>query len=463
MIDSQPSSTGLPSQVNTAELDIEESPAETKPQATPSSEDLRRVLASLRTEAVSLLMDLVRYESTQSSPECGKVQEHMKKTLSDLGMDVDMWEPDLKALKVMKGFSPPFGKWKYKKTVVGSFQPKLPSLGKSLMFNGHVDVVPVGSGKNWTSHPFKPEVREGRVYGRGAGDMKAGVVAMVMAYKAVQTLGFEPGSRLLLSTVVDEESSGNGALSVLSRGYTAEACVIPEPFPAVVVGQVGVLWATISVTGTPGHTLDTSRGTNAILDAITLWEGLLPLRDEWNSPEGRRGHHEVFRDHASPIQFNLGRIEGGEWLSSIPHRCSMGIRVGFFPGVSVREVKDAIERRLSEVAGEKNISYEISYQGFNAEGCVYGLGEGHDAPIVKAMLRAHEETTGQACGVQTLTCTTDARVFELDGRIPTTVYGPEARSIHGIDESVSIDSMMSVAAALANLIISWCGVRRIEK
>ena len=144
--------------------------------------------------------------------------------------------------------------------------PNVPpiSQGKSLIFNGHVDVVPTGPVDLWTHAPFDPVVEGGWLYGRGCGDMKAGVVAMVYAFKALQHMGLQPASEVQFHSVIDEECTGNGALAALGRGYRADACVIPEPFPFVMTAQLGVLWLHIECTGRPGHVLDTSKGVNAI-------------------------------------------------------------------------------------------------------------------------------------------------------------------------------------------------------
>ena len=112
--------------------------------------------------------------------------------------------------------------------VVGAHRPKTPK-GKSLILNGHIDVVPTGPLDMWSSPPFEPRISGGWMYGRGAGDMKAGLAANLAALDALARLGLKPAGDVYVQSVVEEECTGNGALACLQRGYRADAAIIPEP------------------------------------------------------------------------------------------------------------------------------------------------------------------------------------------------------------------------------------------
>ena len=101
--------------------------------------------------------------------------------------------------------------------------------GRSLILNGHIDVVPTGPLDLWTNPPFAPRVENGWLYGRGSGDMKAGLIAGLAAFDALDRLGYRPAADVYLQSVVEEECTGNGALACLQRGYRADAAIIPEP------------------------------------------------------------------------------------------------------------------------------------------------------------------------------------------------------------------------------------------
>jgi len=306
--------------------------------------------------------------------------------------------------------------------------------------------------EEWTNPPFSAVVRDGRLYGRGSGDMKAGIVAFFMAYKALQNLGFCPAADVYFQTVIEEENSGNGTLAAVLEGYKADAVLIPEPFPFIVSAQLGVMWMTIEVKGTPAHVLNTSAGINAIEAAFQLYNGLKKLEEEWNLPEVR---HPDYKNAVHPINFNLGKIRGGDWASSVPSKAVIEVRVGFFPGVECSTVRKLLEENLASTSTKlPGVRYSINFVGFQAEGCVMPT----DSPMMQLLGKVQQEVTGKAPEYKPITATTDARYFQLYRGIPTTCYGPEAANIHGIDESVSLQSLNEVTKVFANFIVKWCDV-----
>ncbi|MCG5241221.1 M20 family metallopeptidase [Azospirillum doebereinerae] len=404
---------------------------------------------------VALLSDLVRQPSLLGD-ESG-AQALMADRFAALGLAVDRFAVDEAALSALPGFSPPVlpGAYEGRENVVGVHTPRN-ATGRSLILNGHIDVVPTGPAELWTTPPFEPRIADGRLYGRGAGDMKAGIAAYTAAFEALASLGYRPAAPVYLQTVIEEECTGNGALACLHRGYRADAAVIPEPFNHTLsVAQVGVMWVRLVVTGTPAHVLDTSAGTNAIEAATTLAAHLKALEIRWNAP-GRR--HHAFCGHPHPLNINLGRIEGGEWASSVPTRCNVDLRLGFFPGQDPKavrgEVADALADALRNDPALKGVTADLVWAGFQAEGCE--IDPTH--PLMTMMADSHRAVRGDEPRHVALTCTTDARFFALYGDTPATCYGPEATRIHGIDESVSLDSVRDVTRVLALFIAGWCGL-----
>jgi len=398
---------------------------------------------------------LVRFPSVMG--EEASAQDFMEGLFQGMGLKVDRFAVDPERLRTLPGFSPPTGHWSRHDNVVGIHQPANPT-GRSLILNGHIDVVPVGAAELWTTPPFEPRIADGRLYGRGAGDMKAGLAAMVMALKALHSLGREPTAPLYLQSVIEEECTGNGALACLERGFRADAAIIPEPFHETVLrAQVGVLWLSVEVIGRPAHVYQAQRGVNAIEAAFKLFQGLKALEAHWNEPAQR---HPIFKNHERPINFNLGRIRGGEWHSSVATRCVMDIRIGFYPGVSIAEAKQEIEACLHHTAANEpalaTIRHRVSYAGLHAEGCVVDTSH----PSIDLLFASHERVAGARPDWVDMSGTTDVRIFNLYGATPATCYGPEARDIHGIDESVSLASTTRVCAVLALFIARWCGLRR---
>lgn len=420
------------------------------------SADIKNAVASLADEGTVLLADLVR-EGSVLGEEAG-AQALMAERFADMGLDVDRFEVDLATIRDLPGFSPPvIDVYKGRENVVGRHVPKA-ATGKSLILNGHIDVVPTGPEALWTTPPFAPRIEDGKLYGRGAGDMKAGIAAYCMAFDALARLGLQPAAPVYLQSVIEEECTGNGALACLARGYRADAAIIPEPFDqSLLIAQLGVMWLSVDLVGKPAHVLDTSAGTNAIEAVYALFEALRGVEAAWNEPGFR---HACYKGHKHPVNFNLGRISGGEWPSSVPCAASIDVRVGFYPGMTISAVKQALEAAIAAAVAERpplrGAQVKIRYKGFQAEGCAIDPQD----PLLAGLRRAHEAVSGKPIIELASTATTDARFFILYGDTPATCYGPRAGSIHGIDEWVDISTMIEVAQVLALFMADWCGVER---
>jgi len=267
-------------------------------------------------------------------------------------------------------------------------------------------------------------------------------------------LGYQSAAEVYFHTVVEEVCTVNGTLYILiQEGCKAEAVLIPEPFPFIVTDQLGVLWLSIEIKGTPAHVLNTSAGSNAIESAYLLYDSLRELEKTYNLPERK---HSAYKDFDHPVNFNLGKISGGNWASSVPSKAVIEIRVGYYPGVEISQVKNDIEKTLLEAS--KKIpslkSYQITYEGFQAEGCSFDS----NSQLNQTLSQVHKAVLGRDVSKKPITCTTDARFYQLYHNIPSTCYGPEAVNIHGIDESVSLNSVFEVCQVFAMFMVEWCGV-----
>lgn len=407
-------------------------------------------------EAVALLSELVAHPSLLGD-EAG-AQTVMRREFQRNGLRVHEFAIDEDKIRHHPGYSPSILPYEGRHNVVGVHQPAGPVRGKSLILNGHIDVVPVGTARMWTTPPFEPRIEGDKLYGRGAADMKAGIVAYTLAFRALQRLGYEPAAPVYLQSVVEEECTGNGALACLVEGYTADAAIIPEPGEGVMSAQMGVMWMTIDVYGVPVHAAVAHTGMAAIAFANHLVEALRELERDWNRPAMR---HACYAGHEHPINFNLGRIEGGEWTSSVPTHCRVDMRLGFYPGRTPAEVRAQVEAHLLAAyqahPQHASLRYEVSYQGFQAQGLVVDTQQ----PVIQQLLQCHHDIAGADAPMFASTATTDVRFFHLYGNIPSTCYGPHGADIHGIDEWVSISSLQRVTAVLALFIARWCGLNRL--
>ena len=273
---------------------------------------------------LKFLSDFVSIPSLRS--EEAPAQDFISEALNKRGYEVDAWQIKIEELEPLPGFGQVNGDFSRARSVVGTHRPKS-SRGRSLILQGHLDVVPAGPLDMWHYPPFTPIIDGDWMYGRGAGDMKAGMVAGLFALDAIKSAGFEPAARLHFQSVIEEESTGLGALSTPQRGYRADLAVIPEPSNhAIYRAQVGALWFRISVKGKPVHVVRADQGSNAIRAAYDIINALETVEKNWNTLAAT---DPVFSDVKHPLNFNVGKINGGDWASSVPSWCEIDCRIDF--------------------------------------------------------------------------------------------------------------------------------------
>jgi acetylornithine deacetylase len=407
-----------------------------------------------RAEAEALLADLVRFPSTLGNEAA--CLDFCARTFGELGLEVRRVPTEVLALRDHPGWSPPLLPYDGRDNVVGLHRPR-EAKGRSLCLQGHIDVVPEGAADLWATPPFDPAIRDGRMFGRGAGDMKAGVASIIMALRALNHAGLAPAAQVQLHAVIEEECTGNGALACMLACDRPDAVVIPEPFDhTLLVAEVGVVWAWVTVTGRPAHASAMQSGINAIDAAYALTRRFKDYEARLNDAAHR---HPCFAGHNHPINVNLGSIEGGEWTSSVPTRARFGMRVGVMPGHPAAQTRAEIEALVADAARDPAFAgcrLALEFKGFMAEACTFDPGW----PIMRALDQVHRDIRGAPARHHRATGLTDARFWPLYQGTHATCYGPEAENIHAIDESVSLASMHDVTRVLALLLAGWCGLER---
>ncbi|QFT93863.1 N-formyl-4-amino-5-aminomethyl-2-methylpyrimidine deformylase [Roseovarius sp. THAF9] len=407
---------------------------------------------------VAFLTELTSHPSTRGNEQ--SAQDFMASELTTRGYDIDRWQIDLADIQHLPGFSPVLGPYEDAVNVVATHRSKT-SKGRSLILNGHIDVVPAGPLDMWDSPPFEPHVKDGWLYGRGGGDMKAGLASNLFALDALRACGLAPAADVHFQSVVEEECTGNGALACLARGYKADAALIPEPFAEQLVSaQLGVLWFQVHLKGLPTHVAYAGTGANAIEAAFPLIQALHDMEHRWNDAANRPPEY-AHMDHA--LNLNIGKFEGGDWTSSVPAWAVFDVRMGLFPGQSLDAAKQEISRVIRDAALQnsflRNSLPEIVYHGFHAEGYALSRDSSQTATNAVASLEtAHRTVTGEALTREPITATTDARFFGLYADTPALVYGPRAEAIHGFNERVDLESLRRVTKATALFIADWCGI-----
>ncbi|MGI4952470.1 MAG: ArgE/DapE family deacylase [Janthinobacterium lividum] len=402
--------------------------------------------------------ELVRFPSTRG--EEADCQDWIAGQLRSRGYEVDRYTLDQVALEGLPGFSPVMDTdYSRAVQVVGTRRAAGPT-GRSLILQGHVDVVPVGPLALWDTPPFEPTIRDGWLHGRGAGDMKQGVAAIVFALDALAAAGLEPAADITVQTVTEEECTGNGALSTLARGYRADAVLIAEPTDGTITrAHVGVMWFRLRVRGIPVHVMQSQAGTNAILSAFHLIQALQAHTARLNAAAKA---DPWFGGISDPIKFNPGVIRGGDWASSTPAWCEVDCRISLLPGWSLEEQRRGILDCVSAAARADNFLAnnppEVEWNGFQADG--YVLEPGTDAE--RALAAAHEQAFGAPMQARTSTAVNDTRFYGLYHRMPALCYGPRGEGHHGFNERGHLDTLRTTTLSIALFIAAWCGVRPIS-
>jgi acetylornithine deacetylase len=423
-------------------------------------------IAGRRSEIIDLATALIAFDTTARGPQDPPrdervLQEFLAERLARAGAEVEMWEPDAAAIGGERQVPPGL-----------SFdgRPQLAARlrgaggGRSLLFNGHIDVVSPEPVERWTSDPWCAEVRGGKLYGRGSCDMKGGLAAMVTAAEILAELGVPLAGDLIVNTNTDEESSGAGSLACAAHGIAADAGICPE-------GTGGALWlacrgtasVTITVPGRSGHVEvrqpDWRDGgpVNAIDKAELVLSVIRELRRRWSQ---RADQQHSF---LAPGSATTTVIDGGEWFVSYPAACRLIVNISYLPTSADHDgygaaVAAELERAVLEVtdADEWLRGHPPTFE-WGPDLPPFEVDASH--PIVGTLTDA----AAAAGGNPRLGFTDswfDAASFVRAGAATVIGYGPRANNAHGVDEHVAVDELVSCTQTLALSAMRWCGVEQ---
>ncbi|MGC8481888.1 MAG: M20/M25/M40 family metallo-hydrolase [Acidimicrobiales bacterium] len=401
---------------------------------------LRAAIEEERDAGIALLMDLVRAQSTVGQ-EQGALRV-LESTLEELGFSIRRIPiPSDIGADPLAGI--PQGPYEGRFEVLGEM-PR--TGGATLLLNGHIDVVPADD-KSWERDPFSPWTHDGWLYGRGAGDMKAGLVMAIMALRALRHLAPECIDHdISFLGVIEEECTGNGTLAALRAGVQADVVVLPEPTDlSVLLGGVSITWLEVEITFGGGHAESSGRLEQPSVVLTRLIDSFRALEDELNEHPA-----PPFDQLERPYNLNIGEVRLGDWPSSVPSRLKLGLRVAHDGTVNHDETQRLVEARVNTVISELRSvrSCIVRQSGFRTE--AHHIDNDH--PLVRAITQAHTELHGSAPHASVIGSTTDARFYLNQAGIPAVCFGPIVRNMHGTNECVELDSITKGAQTLANFI-----------
>jgi acetylornithine deacetylase len=277
-----------------------------------------------RDEIVSFIQTLVQSPSLANDE--GLVQSIILDKLESLGLAAEKVPVRFDELKDHPAFNNDGYSPDSRYNVVGHWENN--GSGKSIILNGHVDVVPTGSLKLWDESPWSGAIKNERIYGRGSCDMKAGLASGIFAIQILQEMGFKPSGNVMVQSVVGEESGGCGTLANVVKGYSADAAVVLEPTSLNICPiHSGALNFRLIISGKATHGAMRWEGVSAIEKTYLIHQSILNLERERNAAY----QSEYYKSYYQAAPINMGTIQGGDWHSSVPDTVVVEGRLVFFP------------------------------------------------------------------------------------------------------------------------------------
>lgn len=421
-------------------------------------EQLIEYIDNHREEAITFLRDLVSINSTFIDQGIygneGEAQKWLEERLRGWGMETELFEPDNDVISSWPDYNP---NHQY------DGRPNLVAIsrgnggGRSLLFNGHIDTVPLDDPRKWSFPPLSAEISDGNLYGRGACDMKAGLAAMIMATKFLNDLGIKRRGDVIIESVVDEEGGGNGTLACVAKGIKADAAIVTEPTDLKIYSSSrGVFLLKITVMGKPSHACFKWTGVNAIDKGYRIANALAELERRWLAT---RKHPRL----PSPT-ITLGEISGGISAATVPGTCVMKFDIKYLPSeldtcgnrvcVHVNTIREEVEDCIRIACmGDEWLKDHMPELDWYLTVMPHEIDD--NAEIIKVVSDACDSIKGDHM-ISGLPSGSDARHLQNNGGIPTILFGPGSMEFaHSIDEHVKIDDYIDCIKILAKTIVQW--------
>ena len=319
--------------------------------------------------------------------------------------------------------------------------------GPGLLLLGHSDVVPPGDG--WSVHPYGGLVRDGRLYGRGAADMKGGLAACLVALGAIKRSGVKLSGPVELAVTVDEEDHALGVRHYLDTGDRGDflGCVVAEPTDLQpIIAARGDAYLAITIHGRAAHSGHPDDGVNAVYGATRVIDDL----HRWHGELSRNAH-----PLAGPATVSVGRVDGGTGPSIVPAECTVIADRRLLPWESGPEVLDQLRDRLDRLdlpADGFEVSAELTLD-------MPGFETDPDSAVVAAMIAAAADAGGPSLPVGGWSAACDGGFLARDAKLPVVVYGPGSvlQQAHRADESVPLDQLVTAARSYVLTILRILG------
>ncbi|MGM9987945.1 MAG: peptidase [Bacillaceae bacterium] len=404
-------------------------------------------------EMTTLLASFVKENSVQGNEQ--GIQRLVIQKLEQLGLEIDSWEPSFEEMKHHPYFISNRTSFNGSSNVVGTLKGS--GGGKSIILNGHIDVVPEGDLNQWEDDPYSGIIKGNRLYGRGSTDMKGGNVALLLAIEAIKNSGITLKGDIFFQSVIEEESGGAGTLATLLRGYHADGALIPEPskmkiFPK----QQGSAWFRLTVKGKSAHGGTRYEGVSAIEKALIVIHHVLALEKHRNE----KINDSLYARIPIPLPINIGVINGGQWPSSVCDEVVLEGRFGIAPWEEIGAAKKQLEAWLLTLQMKDSwfIERPVFIEWFGAHWIPGNLENDH--PFLTSFINSYTDVVQEEPIIEASPWGTDGGLLSVVGDIPTIVFGPgETKMAHYPNEYIELDQIVVCAKIIAHFLLDWCGVK----
>src|SRR5690349_4747024 len=403
-------------------------------------------------KAIKFLQDIVAIPSVTGDE--GKIQAFLNSYLKKVGLDVDMWESKWDELKKHPGYIPVEQGYEGRPNIVAKWKGS--GGGRSLLLNGHTDVIPVGNGEGWSDNPWSAAIKDGRIYGRGSCDMKSGVASHILAVQYLKEAGIDLKGDVYINVVIDEEVSGHGTLDTVIRGYKADAGISGETSDlAVQPACIGRIWFEIEIHGKPVGIQKRYEG----ISGIELGNKITKAVADLEAKRVATVTHPLYPNALDTLPCMIGSFSAGNYPSAFPANCLLKGSIGTVPGEDHEGVKQSLVEQVARAAAEdpwmKLNPPKVRFVGYDAQASEIPS----DHPIVKTVSKNYKEVTGRDPEISGRQGAADTRFLNLYGKTPTVIFGPGSTAVmHSDDEYVSIDDYQAAIKVMALSIYDWCGV-----
>lgn len=412
-------------------------------------EKIKKYMQENKKDLINTIQEVIRIESVVGNEIAG--QQYMKDKYKSLGLEIHEVEPDKEKLEKHEAFIDSGIPFEGRKNIIGIHRGS--ESGKSLTLHGHIDVVSPEPVSNWLVNPWEGEIKDGKLYGRGSADMKSGLIANWFALKALIDMDYSIKGDVQLHSVIEEEAGGGGgALACLEEGFITDGYISSEPHNLqMTISHAGIMYFRIKITGKTAHAGLAHNGVNAISKMYKVFNELDKL-NEWRAENIKFKLYEQGSGQA--VHLNLGVLQAGDWVSTVPGEAVLECRIGFIPGENREEIKKLIYDTVQKgVEGDKWLEDhppEIEWFGWSTE--PWYQDPNH------AFVKTFKETASSILGFEVpvigRASGNDARFTQYYNQAGI-CFGPIGENMHGPNENVDLESVVKVAEVYANYIIDW--------